>query len=241
MEKLNSDFIRRATHVRFLNFENRDFLTTEYKNEIQYLIKLHYFANFDLKNTLDRLDKNNYNRAVKMLKQENANQFKILHNSKMEGLGPSEIVMYFLLNNARLGGSSSGGVDIIDGSNKYEVKAVEVTSKNQASNFMLGKARLTHIQYALSELRQKYRIPGTDAELPKTSIDKLKQVATSEFNTIENAYRAAVLDYFKSTPVVFISNRNKDLGEILDIKKVKSEEISIERITRNTVKPYIQL
>ena len=51
---LNTEFISKAERVISFNLSPNNFTNLEFKNEIQYLIKKHYFPKFDLSKTNQR-------------------------------------------------------------------------------------------------------------------------------------------------------------------------------------------
>lgn len=66
------------------------------------------------------------------------------------------------------------------------------------------------------------------------------------FNEIETNYRKYASNYFKGHEIIFISNSNKKatkllLGKVLSIRKVKLQDIYIERATNGVIKPLIKV
>lgn len=240
---MEKSFIDRVLGVRVFNFHAKDFESLKYKKEIQHIIGMHYFPKFDLDNTLNRLDQNRFNKIIDDLRSESSQYLEMLHNIKPSGIGPGEVLLYFVLNNAYLGGGGSAGVDLIDMSTNYEVKAVDVNTKNEALNFKVGgKTELAAIQTKLAMLCKKYKQPGDSTSIAKSTLDKLKQLAPVEFKFIEDLYIEAVYGYFKNHKVIFIHNSGKaKIGRIAAIKNVQRKDISIERVTSNTIKPLIKL
>ena len=47
--------------------------------------------------------------------------FSSIYKYNIKGVGPGEVMLYFLLNNGHLGGGSSAGVDIVDAAGSFEV------------------------------------------------------------------------------------------------------------------------
>lgn len=236
-------FIDRVLGVRTFNIRGKDFESTKYKKEVQHIIGMHYFPKFNLDKTLNKLDQNRFNQLVEELRTESPMFLDMLHNIKPSGIGPGEVLLYFLLNNAYLGGGSSAGVDLIDGSTPYEVKAVDINTKNEALNFKVGgKTELAAIQAQLAALCKKYKLPGDTSSVTKSTIDRLKQIAPQEFKFVEDMYIDAVYGYFKGHKVIFIQNTGKSkMSRIAAIKEVQRKDITMERVTSNTIKPLIKL
>jgi hypothetical protein len=244
-KELNLDFLRKAERVTSFNIVTKDFESLVYKKEIQHLFNKHFFPDFDLSKTIDRVDKNALNKLIAQLKTEDSRMFSKLHNYSLKGVGPGEATLFFLINNARLGGGSSAKVDLVVGSEKYEVKAVQVSRDNFAYDFKLGgTVRLDDITQSLVNLLDKNNASGSKTEIKKTVINSLreKRETAPEFNAIEDQYRARAYKYFKDHKVIFINNsRSSKQGNIESVMNVKEKDISIERVTSGTIKPMIKL
>ena len=77
---MNRDFIVNATKVTSFNLTAADFTTLKHKEEIQYLFGLYFFPNFDLKQTLDSVDRTRLNNLIAKLKSESKEMVGKLHN-----------------------------------------------------------------------------------------------------------------------------------------------------------------
>lgn len=245
---MDLEFLKRAERVTSFNITTRDFESLQYKKEIQHLINKHFFPRFDLSKTLDSVDKNDLNRLISQLKAEDARMFASLHSYNLKGVGPGEATLFFLINNARLGGGASAGVDLVVGSEKFEVKAVQVTRSNDgpiAYDFKLGgTVRLDDIINRLVKLLNYYNISGSRTEIKKSDIQKLKNhdVGRIEFDAIEDSYKKRAYEYFRGHKVIFINNsKTQKMGTIEAIKDVKLNDIMIERVTSGTIKPMVFL
>lgn len=240
-KQLDREFIDRALHVTSFNLTAKDFESTKYKKEIQFLFGTHFFPKFDMTYTVDKVDKVQLNAAIKKLKSESAAKFSALHSYNLKGIGPGEATLYFLINNARLGGGGSAGLDLVVGSNGYEVKAVTVTSDGYASNFKLGGTFDTSdIINQIRELKKK--VGGTGAEVNQSEIKVIKSKFPKEYAAIEKKYiETAYESYFKHHPIIFIYNTGPNLGLIAAVKTVKKEDIQLERVTSGVIKPRVKL
>lgn len=245
---MDLEFLRKAERVTSFNITAKDFQSLQYKKEIQHLFNKHFFPNFDLSKTLNRVEKNALNKLIDQLKSEDARMFSALHSYNLKGVGPGEATLFFLVNNAHLGGGASAGVDVIAGSEKFEVKAVQVTQSIDgpiAFDFKLGgTVRLDDIMSRLVKLLNFYNIPGSRTEINKTSINKLKshEVGRIEFDAIEESYRKRAYEYFKGHKVIFINNsKTRKQGQIEAIKEIRANDIMIERVTSGTIKPMVYI
>lgn len=237
---MDKDFIKRATRITSFNLKPSDFTDLRYKKEIQHLFHTYFFPKFDVNQTLDSVDQSRLNTLINKLKAEDRDMFSKLHNYNLKGVGPGEATLYFLLNYAHLGGGSSAGVDLVDRSGKYEVKAVKV-SGGVASDFKLGgTVPLSEIMTDLNNLRERLKLAGSKTEISGRLTDEMRTKAPKEFKLIEERYAKLAYEYFKGHKVIFINNGN-NLGYIEAIKEVKERDITIERVTSGTVKPRVKL
>lgn len=242
MPELDTQFIQRAMKITSFNLSPSDFTSTTHKKEIQYLFNINFFPKFDISKTITGADQTRLNSLIATLKTEDMEMFRKLHAYNLKGIGPGETTLYFLIDNCRLGGGSSAGVDVIIGSKNYEVKAVKV-SNGIASDFKLGgTVPLADIMTSLDNLRTRLKLGGSKTEMSGTIMSEMKTKAPTEFAIIENRYAAVAYQYFKDHEVIFINNSNTSkIGNIEAIKRVRQEDIMIERVTSNTIKPKVKL
>jgi hypothetical protein len=245
---LDLEFLRKAERVTSFNISTKDFESLKHKKEIQHLINKHFFPKFDISKTINGVNKNTLNKLIDELKAEDSTMFSKLHSYALKGVGPGEAALFFLINDAQLGGGSSAGVDLVVGSNKYEIKAVQTTQDIGgliAYDFKLGgTVRLTDIMQDLAKLADFYKVSGSKTEINKSSIQKLKNgdVSSIDFSAIEDRYRKRAYEYFKNHEVIFINNsKTKKQGRIEAIKKIKPQDIMIERVTSGTIKPMVYI
>lgn len=243
MADLNMEFINNALKISAFNLTPVEFTSLTHKKEIQYLFNMHYFPKFDISKTLDTVNMSALNRLIGMLKRENMNMFKKLHDYNLKGIGPGEVTLYFLINNCKLGGGSSAGLDVLVGSKGYEVKAVSVSRDGMAYDFKLGgTVPIDEVKMDLNRLRVKLGIGGSATEISQDKLKDMKQRSPAEFGAIEAKFaKIAYEGYFKNHEVIFINNRGKNQGDIEAIKKVKQNEIFIYHFTSGTIKPKVKL
>lgn len=241
---LDLEFIKRAEIVTSFNLVSADFTTLKYKKEIQFLFNKHFFPKFDLSKTVSSVNKDTLNRLISQLRSLDPQKFANLHSYNLKGIGPGEATLFFLINNAHLGGGTSAGVDLIAGGKEYEIKAVKVSSDNLASDFKLGgTVPLSEVIVKLVNLSNKYKLGGTRTEISGSIVNNMRVKAPSEFKDIEDMYAdIAYNNYFKNHEIIFINNSSGGkLGNIESIKKVTKKDVMIERLTSGTVKPKVQL
>ena len=242
---MDKDFIHRATKVSSFNLYISDFQSLNHKQEIQHLFQTYFFPNFNLNNTSNGVDMSRLNSSISKLKSAGQrDSFVKMHGYNIKGVGPGEVTLYFLIDNAVLGGGTSAGVDLLVGSSKYEIKAVQINQKKQAYDFKLGGTLpLSGVVSDLFALRKDLKLPGPPNEINGSTMDIMRQKAESVMESIENKYRKIAYDgYFKNHQVIFVNNsKTGKIGNIEAVKSVKEKDISIERYTSNSLKPRVQL
>lgn len=239
---LDMDFIRRAEKVTAFNLTAKDFETLEYKREIQYLFNKNFFPNFDLSKTIKGVDMRKLNNLISSLRSNDMQNFVKMHKYPLKGVGPGEATMFFLVDDGHLGGGSSAGVDFVVGSKKYEIKAVDVSSDGFAYNFKLGGTfPISDIVRDLQDL-QKRAGYGSGAEVNKGTIAKIRANFPAELKDIESRFvDRSYENYFKNHDIIFIRNTTNKIGDIVAVKKIKKEEIFLERITSGVAKPTVKI
>jgi len=236
------DFLSNAEKVTSFNLSAKDFESLQYKREIQFLFTKHFFPDLNPNEFLNKLDTNSLNGLINKLKAMNPGAFQKLHKYNIKGLGPGEVLMYYMLNNAYLGGGSSKGLDIvIDNGTGYELKAVDIYKGKYAINFKVGGTfDMSDIIAKAMELKEK---AGASGEGVNT---KAQELISSKFpkewkEVVEMFKERSYENYFRHHSIIFIRNTTKAMGEILAIKAVKKDDIDLHVITSGTIKPQILL
>jgi hypothetical protein len=247
---VNNEFIKRAVKVTSFNLMPSDFTTDRFKVEIQTLYSQHMFPSFKPADALTNLTVDGYNRLVRVLKKDSAQQYEKLHNLALKGVGPGEAVLFLLTKTGHLGGGSSAGVDLVVGAKKYEVKAAKwksKTTKDSVADFRLGGtlSGMTQIESDIQELAYKMGLTQTkgEASIAESKFKKMKEKAPKEYGEIEERYQKLAGKYFGSHDTIFIQTEanQPDFGEILAIKKVKPTDILMERFTSKNLKPIVKI
>lgn len=249
MSKQIQDFIKRATKVTAFNLVTNDFTSTTFKVPIQELYARHMFLSFSPDKALTTLTVDGYNKLVRQLKQDDKEQYEKLHNLQLTGVGPAEAVLYLLTKNGRLGGGGSGGVDLIDGVNKYEVKAAKwksKTTKDSVIDFKLGGniPGMSQLEVDIQDLAYNLGLARQGApEIKESFFKEMKKIATDQYDVLEKRYQQLAGKYFGDHETIFIQTEKNqpDFGEILAIKGVKPKDIFMERFTSKSIKPIIKI
>ncbi len=242
---------KRLTRVTGINLMPVDVRTNDYKELIQSLYKQHFFKSFDPSIALSdfRISKTNINQLVDLLKKDNLDQFKKLHNLPMNGIGPGEITLYLITKTGRLGGTSTAGYDLMMNSGKkYEVKAViwkSVKSKTYVSDMRLGGniSGMTHLESDLQKAFHQYGYTSTpnSPEIRGELFQRFERDYPEEYSNFERRYQQLAIKYFGDKDVIFIQHnqRQPDFGKVIAIKQVKAKDIKMERYTNRSIKPLI--
>jgi hypothetical protein len=154
-------------------------------------------------------------------------------------------MLYFILNNAYLGGGSSAGLDLVVGSKGYEVKAVDYSPQGYVNNFKVGGTfSLADIIRGVQELKKNAGL-GAGAEVNSSELKKIQEKFPNELKNFYDRYADVTYrNYFRNHEIIFLSNnkgRTYQLGDVIDVIKVKKEQIQFERITSGTIKPRVLL
>ena len=247
VETFDASFIKRATKVTSFNLQARDFESLNYKKEIQYLFKTYFFPNFDLNNTVNGFNITAINSLVDTLKSENSRALAALHKYPLKGVGPGEVLMYFLINDAHLGGGSSAGVDLVVGTEQYEIKSVEKHSSGYVYGFKLGgTVNISDVTRDIVDLAKQFKDDlrlTRPTEIGKGALKKLSELAPREYNEIVGRYRQAAYEgYFKLHPIIFMYNSGKrNIGKLIAVQNVQLNDIDIDAVTSGTIKPKVTL
>src|SRR6056300_958958 len=198
---MDFEFIRKAERVTSFNLAEKDFMTNKYQKEIRYLYTKNFFPKFDTKLFVKKVDITALNKAIAALMRENNANFYSLYNFKPGGMGPGEVLMFFLVDNAELGGAGSAGVDLVVKGKKYEIKAAQITGDRKfAYGFKLGATFPTSaIEKKASDLKKQTKQPGSVSEINKDDIAAIRRQFPGEWEKIEKEYAKVSYDnYFKN-------------------------------------------
>ena len=249
---VDQEFIKKAERINkdinTLNISLRDYTIEEKrKTEIQLLIQKYHFPEFNISTkALNTFDINKLNGLINELKNKYRQDFLKIYQYRPEGIGPGEILLYFLVNIAFLSGRSKS-TDIVINDKLYEVKAAKITAdRKRAYGFFLGgTVSFSGIIEELKALNERYNLGGTSTNIGVTIINKMREEYPDEFNPIENKFKKiAFEDYFQGDKtekknVIFFNNNDSSKGLIQVIKTVSKEDLTIEQYTSNSIKPYI--
>lgn len=242
---MDQDFIKRAEKPSTFNIPTTFFQTTEKKKEIQYLFKKHFFSMSDSESISTTIvNQENLNNVITNLKTKDIVSFKQMHNYKLTGIGPGEISLYVMVDTAKLGGPSSNGMDLEDDCGSYEIKSSCITKDGDyAYNFELGRGvYLNDISVELLEYKNHLGLQDGKDDVNVAQLNVIRELLPKEYQKVENLYRERAYVYFKDHKTIFINNSiYSPCGRIEAIKHVNFDDISIERLTRGTIKPKIKL
>ena len=196
--------------------------------------------------------------------------FKDFLSAKVGAFGPGEILLYLLIDQIELGGATAS-TDFKVGSQDYEIKACvteKINNVDYAYNFTTGGTMKSNPTYnevikMLSDFFGKRGSKTTVALLrefafaPKTGVRMTNPQSKffdpkddkTEYDRIIDTYRNFIYNtYFKSKKIVFVRTlRNasisglSNIGEIIAVKEVMPEDISIYEVTAGVIKPRIRL
>lgn len=249
LKNLDLEFIKKAEVVTAFNIDAKSFQDTKYKGEVQYLFKKHFFPDFDISKTASTLDEAKVNSLVRELKSMSKQSFLRMMRYTPKGVGPGEVMMYFLVDDLTLGGGASAGLDLGSGGKGYEMKACDI-SKGYFVNFKIGgtvditKPLAAAVAIKKEMLAEKIKLKPKATEIGKGDIETIKK---SKWGTrweaeVEMPYKkAAYENYFKNHATLFTVNKvpAKNIGEIY-IRNVQRDQIELDNVTSGTIKPKIK-
>lgn len=260
-KKINTGFLDIAETLTSFNLKDKDLQSIKYKNEIQYAYYKNFFPKLDEK-WWSSLPKSSFlnssicstiNAKMKEMKSKHRDGFNRLVQFKGQALGPGEVLMYVLHDKVYLAGGSEGG-DVRIGSNKYEVKAVDLTGdKNEVYGFTLGSTIPdTEIITALLKLKKEVgksgsSIPAKEGTIGRGDIKNMEEVYPDQIRNITKRYgELARKYYFSKYKMLFLNAASKNAsksnyGEIISFKDVQANDVRIEAYSMNQIKPFIKI
>jgi len=251
---LDFDFIRRAEKVTKFNIDVKD-LKPELQPSVRYLYLKNQFPNFGKKDMfMKSFNVPKLNAAIKELKSENFTHFFNMYQFDQSGIGPGELLLYFLIDNSSVGGGGSAGVDLRVGNKEYEAKSVTLNvGRQRVEGFKLGgkgeiapilsKAQALKKQYESEMLAANKNQKNAISEINKSQMSRLKQLEPKAWSQIEKDYAKVAGEYFGNTNLVFMYSKAQKtkVGEIIAAGTVDSKAIEMQAITSGTIKPSISL
>ena len=264
IDGLKMDFINRCSVNNAFKINTKDYQTLDFKSEIRFLICRKYFPELQTSDIfLSKITTAKaLNKSLDIIQALSATAMnELLGLNKGSGLGPGEALLYFLLDNATIGGGNSAGVDIIDNGTKYELKAVKLRKKDMMLNdFKLGgtvdisdiQARLMRLKKAMLEEMprvkegEKVGINGQHIEAFKNKkvqdLIKSREDLTSYEDLEKEFQEIAYNEYFKAHPIIFIGSQDtntNETGRVYSIMNVQKKDIRIHQVTSSTIKPGV--
>lgn len=214
------------------------------KKAIQYLYLTNYFLRTikrsELLDTLDGSKIQTLNNLINKLKK--SPKFDLMYSYTPSGIGPGEILLYFLTNNSTLGGFKTGDLRI--GGKVFEVKVGGVLESvsNAIEDIRLANAKgLKPIYYDLIELQNKLNIENKKESIEKSIVEQLRLKGGDEFVKIENEFKQLVQSYFNGKQAVLMVGNTSRKGKVAAIKNILASDVSLHRYTNNEFKARIKI
>lgn len=248
---LDAEFLQRATRVTSFNLTPKDFTTLKYKSEIQHLFRTHFFPDFDLDKTIKgNPSQDKLNSLILSLKKENLAKFKNLHTYNLKGVGPGEATLFFLLDDASLGGGAAAGADINISGKAYEVKSGDI-SKGLFKNFKIGGTvpldRIVSAGLKIRDMNPDIKSLATErAGVSGSQIKAIlsdRKLAPLWKRQVEQPYIKAAHAYLSKNPLICMINKTPAarIGEVVFIGKPSLNQVGLDVITQGTIKPTIKI
>jgi len=234
-------FLERAQLITSFNLNAKDFESLAHKDDIRFLFTHNFFNDIDVTKvftnnvTVDAL-----NNSIEQLRKESKHFLYRLYSYRFPGIGPGEIMLFYIIEQSIVSGGTTKGFDIAVGDIKYEVKAVRTAIKQLSNDikytFVLdfrlgGTVPISDIITDLKKLAISAGFKIKENEISADIIAQLRGIKKSkfskndgnvstaivnEFNSIEVRYKDASVDYFDNKKIIFMNNPTvvaKDLNE----------------------------
>jgi hypothetical protein len=232
-------FIAKALAVTRFNLNESDFITNDNQRSIRHLYSLNLLPDLSDHYT-STVNATNLNRSISKLRT-NSN-FEAVVKTKYGQQGPGEVLMYLLVNGAKLAGQGQGG-DLRVNNRMYEIKGAKKNKDDQYVDFNLGgTVAESDIISRIFLLGMKEKIITTQSRTEFNSTN-MKQLRASDSNddliALEQLYAKRAYKYLSKYDMMFISTAAKTYGTILEVCNVPAARIQIERISQGRIRPAI--
>jgi hypothetical protein len=256
IEKLDMKFIADAEHCSSFNIRAKEFESLDNKEEIRHIITVNWFGGEAIPR-YEKFNRENFEKGIKYLRGKNSKSFEKLFYYKPLGMGPGEVLGYVLFDDVTCGGQGSKAVDLISGTDMYEMKGCVITQKSDfygsgpfISNFKMGGTkRVDELVTRIYKFKENIR-----DQLPK-KLQNYKEVGTSifawmkdidpkEWKSIEKEFQKIAFDYFESQNLIGIVTKPSSgvsIGDILIFGPIKKSNILLGNVTGGGFKPMIRL
>lgn len=260
---LNREFMKRARVRTSFNLKSQDIGSLEYKEEIRTLFnedmftkllnpEKYYISSREFKQADgSKQRKNVVQKAIEKLRAKTQNSFKYLYNYNIKGVGPGEVMFYYLTDDLFCGGGSSD-VDLnFQGgkANSYELKSslIRKSDGTIAGFFTGGRVVVDQLVTEIKKLAAEGNInTGSEANgVSSSGIVELRknEVTAGRMKIIEDKYRDIVhKNYFAQHKFIFTSNETAGgylVGDIMYMGNVPKKNIYIDSITQGKFKPRL--
>lgn len=256
---LNQETLTRFEHRTSFNITAQEFTTLDHKREIQYMFHKYLFPDFNpqmhcIRGCVANPEKlvHLLRNRIKYLKDLHPDTFQYLHYYNVKGIGPGEATLFFLLDEATLGGGGSGGTDLILGDWSGEIKASHINKEGSATQFRIGGVvKLSDLATQMIDMKSSLKLDtkgSGQAEVSSNQIKVLRDHYPEKMNQISIEYADRVANYFHNDLVIVNNNKGakgklikKEGGQIVAIKRPNPQDITIQCVTQNTIKPIIKI
>jgi len=253
---LDAEFLKRAQRITSFNLNGDDFTSLKYKAEIQHLFHIHFFPGFDLDETIKgKPTARAINEVVTKLKRENTRNFNALHSYNLKGVGPSEATLFFVIDDAHLGGGSSAGVDLVVGTNNYEVKAGDYSAPRGETKKFFKNFKLGGTVPLDSIVSKAFKIRDTDSKIKAMATER-NGVSASQIKAIladsmlgpqwkkevEAPYQKLAHGYLAKNDLICMINTTPAAmkGECLNIGKPRLNQVHLDVVTQGKITPRLE-
>lgn len=245
LTKEERKYVREIEGVRTIYIPGVDFIKNngrKNKQAIQHLYLKHYFTNLEKLELIERFDSSKVTALNNLLsKIRSTPKFSVLYDYQPGGIGPGEVILYFLISSVTLGGFKTG--DLEDSSGQvYEVKVGNMSGPDAIEDVRLANATgLNEVYKRLVDLQTKLNLGNNRESIEKSKMQDLRNKGGEEFAAIEDMFKDKVVSYFQNKQAILMEGKkSKEMGKIAAIKKIRKEDVSIHRYTNGEFKARIK-
>lgn len=248
LDEYDIEYTKNIEGVKTLYIPGSDFIGTQgtkNKRAIQYLFLKHYFPKIvkpkELLDDINSTKVQSLNSLITRLKR--SPRFDMVYGYKPSGIGPGEVLLYFLVTGSTLSGFKTG--DLKDKSNRsYEVKVGDPIGTEAIEDIRLANAKgLRETYNDLIKLQKKLGVVNTKESIEKSIVQQLRDKGGNEFTLIENEFKDRVVEYFSNKQAVLMYGDKKkpNFATIAAIKTIRAQDVSLHRFTNGEFKAQINI
>lgn len=238
----DSEYVDRSLRVTAVDIPKRDFEGLARKNDIREVFKRTFITekrgsawNWS-RVALENVNKDQINNSIGIIKSftEGSDFDKIY---KYPHKGPGEVLLYLILNRAKLMPDKDAEVDMDVGGNKYQIKSYK-TSDDAVKDLRISGLEISTTANKLMALKESVGMQRGKG-VSKTEIDVIKRTKLNEFKEIEKEFKELIYtNYFSKVEFIFLDSSSMNVKAV---RNVREDDITIQRYESGIIRPTIKI